>query len=269
MLRRLKTTCMEHLARLVVRLLSHPKVEKEFAGMISRTLDEDSVKTSLWSAMQYRPMPGHHWASRPNSVEEARYSIATRETAHYVTQYMASVPNFAHPYHVLNFCMDRLEMEGLILEFGVFSGGSINHIAKQTDRTVHGFDSFYGLPERWGNAPAGEFDRKGQLPEVASNVELHVGLFEQTLPGFITEHPGPVALLHVDCDLYSSAVAVLSALKNQIVPGTKIVFDEYFNYPTWQEHEYKAFQEFIRDTGRNYEYIAYTDKGFSVAVEIH
>lgn len=259
---------MDNLARLTVRILSHPKVENELSEVLSRALNDDSVKASLWSAMQYRPIPGQHWATRPNSVEEARYRIATREAAHYVTQHMPAAPNFAHPYHVLNFCMDRLEMDGEILEFGVFSGGSINHIAKQTERQVHGFDSFRGLPEKWGNAPAGEFDRRGRLPEVASNVELHVGLFEDTLPDFAAEHIGPIALLHIDCDLYSSACTVLSALKNQIVPGTKIVFDEYFNYPAWREHEYKAFQEFVQDTGKRYEYIAYTDKGFSVAVQI-
>ena len=29
-----------------------------------------------------------------------------------------------------------------------------------------------------------------------------------------------------------------------------IVFDEYFNYPGWRGHEFKAFQEFVAETGR-------------------
>lgn len=266
-MQKIKAAVIDNLARLTARILSHPRVAKEFANLLSRALNSDAVKASSWAAVQYRP-PGHHWATRPNSVEETRYRIATEETAEYVTRHMASAPNFAHPYHVLNYCMDRLEMEGDILEFGVFSGGSINHIARQTDRKVHGFDSFRGLPEGWGNAPAGEFDRQGRLPEVESNVELHVGLFDETLPHYLTAHPDPVALLHIDCDLYSSASTVLSALEDRIVSGTKIIFDEYFNYPTWQEHEYKAFQEFVHRTGKRYEYIAYTDKGFSVAVHV-
>ena len=29
------------------------------------------------------------------------------------------------------------------------------------------------------------------------------------------------------------------------MPGTIILFDEYFNYPNWEQHEFKAFQEFV------------------------
>jgi len=47
-----------------------------------------------------------------------------------------------------------------------------------------------------------------------------------------------------------------------------IVFNEYFNYPGWQEGEYKAFQEFISDTGLSYEYIGYNHLHEQVAVKI-
>lgn len=269
MLRKTKNAAIDTLVRLALRVLSHPQVEKKLAAVLARNLDDEEVRKALWAATQYRPATlEHHWGKRPNSVEEARYLAATRDTADYVTDNMPHAPNFAHPYHLLNFCLDRLKMEGGMLEFGVFSGGTINHIAGQTERQVHGFDTFRGLPEKWGNTPAGRWDMQGATPEVRPNVELHVGLFDDTLPGFVAEHPGPVAFLHIDCDLYSSTRTVLAALKEQIVPGTMIVFDEYFNYPTWREHEHKAFQEFIRESGRRYEYIAYADKGFSVAVRI-
>ena len=55
----------------------------------------------------------------------------------------------------------------------------------------------------------------------------------------------PVAFIHVDCDLYSSTKTIFSLLSDRIVPGTIILFDEYFNYPNWQQHEYKALQEFV------------------------
>ncbi len=41
-----------------------------------------------------------------------------------------------------------------------------------------------------------------------------------------------------------------------------------FNYPNWQDHEYKAFQEYIRDQDRRYEYLAFCARGGSVAVKI-
>jgi hypothetical protein len=41
------------------------------------------------------------------------------------------------------------------------------------------------------------------------------------------------------------------------VPGTVIAFDEYFNHPNWQQHEFKAFQEYVEENNVSYEYLAY------------
>ena len=65
------------------------------------------------------------------------------------------------------------------------------------------------------------------------NVQLHRGLFDRTLPGWLHDNIGPVTFLHIDCDLYSSTQSIFKALADRIVPGTIIVFDEYFNYPNW------------------------------------
>jgi hypothetical protein len=80
-------------------------------------------------------------------------------------------------------------------------------------------------------------------------------LFEETLPGFIEKHAGPIAFMHIDCDLYSSTRVVFDHLAERIVPGTVILFDEYFNYPGWQFGEYKAFQELVRDRNLGYKII--------------
>jgi hypothetical protein len=54
------------------------------------------------------------------------------------------------------------------------------------------------------------------------------------------------------------------------VAGTLIQFDEYFNYPGWQEGEYRAFKEFADANGVKFEYIGYTngDNAQQVAVRI-
>jgi hypothetical protein len=98
--------------------------------------------------------------------------------------------------------------------------------------------------------------------------ELVVGWFDQTLPGFVKKHQDPIALLHVDCDLYSSTVTILNNLKDQIVPGTVIVFDEYINYPGWQLDEFKAWQEHIKAWGIKYEYIGRVSRHQKVAIRI-
>jgi hypothetical protein len=33
------------------------------------------------------------------------------------------------------------------------------------------------------------------------------------------------------------------------------VFDEYFGYPGWQHHEFKAFQEFVHTNRVTYKYL--------------
>jgi hypothetical protein len=56
--------------------------------------------------------------------------------------------------------------------------------------------------------------------------------------------PRPVvAFVHADADLYSSTVLCLKemALRGRLVKGTVINFDEYWNYPDWQNGEYKAW----------------------------
>ena len=99
-----------------------------------------------------------------------------------------------------------------------------------------------------------------------ANVQLHQGFFAASLPGWVEKNPGPAAFIHVDSDLYEPARCVFEHLQDRIVPGTVIVFDEYFNYPNWQEHEYKAFQELVERCQVRYEYLAYAR--FQVAVRI-
>ena len=58
-----------------------------------------------------------------------------------------------------------------------------------------------------------------------------------------------------DCDLYSSTKTVFDNIYDRIVPNTVIQFDEYYNYPGWRNHEFKAFQEFCKKYSVEYEYI--------------
>jgi hypothetical protein len=53
-----------------------------------------------------------------------------------------------------------------------------------------------------------------------------------------------------------------------IGPGTVIVFDEYLNYPGWQEGEHKAFMEFIAETKLQFAYVAYIRTAMQVVVRI-
>lgn len=162
--------------------------------------------------------------------------------------------------------------EGLFAEFGVWRGTTINEIAEYVGNhtTVHGFDSFEGLPEDWyGEYRKGTFHMEEGLPQVRENVKLYPGWFDATVPQFASEHPDtPIAFLHVDCDLYSSTKTIFDGLGDRLRPGSVIVFDEYFNYPGWREHEYKAFQELVAARSLKYRYVAYNTREWNTAVQI-
>ncbi len=54
----------------------------------------------------------------------------------------------------------------------------------------------------------------------------------------------------------------------QSVQASSVTFDEYLNYPGWQNHEFKAFQEFIETSGLSYEYLVYNEMHEQVTVKI-
>jgi len=195
---------------------------------------------------------------------------AKKEAVEYIIANMPEAMVLADRDELMKFAFGQAPKEGLVVEFGVANGASLRHLAGLTPRRVHGFDSFGGLPEDWSGTreKTGAFTQRGKLPKVPANVTLHPGWFNETLPGFVAANPGPAAFIHVDCDIYSSTVTIFEALRERIGRGTVILFDEYFNYPGWRAHEYKAFQEFIASTGLAYEYIGVSAEKGHVAVII-
>ncbi|UCC68718.1 MAG: class I SAM-dependent methyltransferase [Armatimonadota bacterium] len=194
---------------------------------------------------------------------------ALRETGEYIEKVMPRLHSFADRYELLAFALARARMKsGVCCEFGVGDGSTVNFLASLLkDETVYGFDSFEGLPEDWRDGY-----RKGHFlarcPRVRPNVQLVVGRFKDTVPAFATQHPQPIKFVHMDCDLYSSTRAVLTGLSDSIVPGTVIVFDEYFNYPGWKDGEFRAFQEFVQARGLRYEYLGYCRYAEQVALVV-
>jgi hypothetical protein len=195
---------------------------------------------------------------------------ALQRSLDYVERAMPEALGFDTRRDLIAFSLTTVKVEGHYLEFGVFTGGTVRLIARRVGgRIVDGFDSFEGLPESWSgfNLGKGAFDLHGRLPRVPKNVRLHRGWFEDSLPAWLNANPGAVAFVHVDCDLYSATRTVLSLLADRIVPGTVIVFDEYFNFPNWEQHEYKAFQEFAAEHSVKYQYLAFARQQVAVRIE--
>lgn len=196
-----------------------------------------------------------------------------------------------YDYHQVYFdeCLSHVKNDGMWLEFGVYRGRSISYISSKKDGLVYGFDSFEGLHEFWDDQnPKGVYSLRGEIP-VGSiddsvpgsnpgmydssptlstkpwnpNIKLVKGYFEESLPIFLETHKENVAFMNIDSDLYSSAKTVLTLLKDRIVDGTIICFDEICDYPEFRNHEIKAFAEFLIDSNMDYDVIAYQYSSYS------
>jgi len=153
--------------------------------------------------------------------------------------------------------LQKASKSGIALEFGVYSGKTLNLIAEQFPFQTFGFDSFDGLPEFWREG----FDQgtfaTSSIPDVRG-ATIIVGLFQDTLPGFIGSLDKKISFIHLDADLYSSTKFALSQLNANIKKGCVIVFDEFMNYPDFENHEYLAFREWLEEFDRKCKPIAYT-----------
>ena len=222
--------------------------EDEVRNIVSELLDQDS-----------------------RNITRELYRRALHETCEYIENYMPFVnSNFKDRFELLEFAIKNVSIEGgLWLEFGVYKGKTIRFIADRSEKIVYGFDSFKGNPEDWRKEyRKGEFELEEIPTSLPQNAKIVPGWFKDSLPKFLDEHGSPVSFIHIDCDLYSSTKTVLDPLKDRFDDGSIIVFDEFFNYPGWKHHEFKAFTEFVQSNNKKYEYIGYVYKHSQVAIRI-
>ena len=151
---------------------------------------------------------------------------------------------------------DICDQRVLYLEFGVYRGRSMrtwSSMLHNPDSQLHGFDSFEGLPEAWDlSAEKGHFTLYGEVPVIDdSRVSFFKGWFSETLPRYILPTHDQL-FVNFDADLYSATKTALEFLKPHISTGTYLYFDEF----QAREHESKAFDEFLAETGWRFKVVA-------------
>lgn len=175
-------------------------------------------------------------------------------------------------------CLDVIKkdkMEGSILEFGMFEGWSISEMIlycrkNQMFHRFYGFEGFQGMPEtafRWNKGDGcSSYENTCSLLEqkLGRMDELMIipGLFKDTLTPELQKSISRAVLIHVDCDLYSSAVDVLSFCAPLFQKGTFVVFDEYID-----GHEKRAWEELTSKLSFNSKSFVGTDDTSRVAAE--
>jgi hypothetical protein len=212
-------------------------------------------------------------------IEHRMYEQASLASALYALEHMVTAKPFrARKYggggrfDLLEYALSLCTVDGFYGEFGVYKGETLTFMADRIDKVAYGFDSFEGLPADWFlGVGQGYFSLQGQMPDLKArqqNVRLVKGWFNESVPEFAAQIDGPAAFLHIDCDLYESTKTIFDGLADRIVPGTVILFDEYLNYPGWQNHEVKAFREFCEAHKVRYRYVGFAPTMFSVAVVV-
>jgi O-methyltransferase len=142
------------------------------------------------------------------------------------------------------YALDQKEL--LYLEFGVASGSSFFWWMKKNTNPnsfFRGFDTFEGLPEDWGGFKKGAMSfEQAQVND--GRAEFIKGIFQDSLHPFIESNKDMLQkkpkLIHMDADLFSSTIFVLSQLYPYLKKGDIIFFDE-FNVAN---HEFLAFKIF-------------------------
>jgi O-methyltransferase len=155
-------------------------------------------------------------------------------------------------------------------EFGVFRGESLfwwmSHLPHPESRFV-GFDTFTGLPERWrATEPEGAFNVYGRLPQTQDpRCSFQVGLFQDTLLPLINGHDFSKRLIiHLDADLFTSTLFVLTTLARHFKRGDIIFFDNFI----CSVDEFRAFDDFVKSFRIKYEVLGGVGEYIRVCVKI-
>lgn len=169
------------------------------------------------------------------------------------------------------------QLLGPILEFGSRSGFTSRCLGEtMAERNYPGklylYDSFEGLPEITSEVdlfnpevseqkvwfkgamamPDDTVERIGRDMQIfmqPSQFEIIKGFFSDTLPKALPEEP--VALVHIDCDLYQSTMEVLEALQENklLQDGAILMFDDYnTSRANPKRGERRALRDFLHHT---------------------
>ena len=191
------------------------------------------------------------------------------------SDHYSPVRDYNKRYQLYSFITEHYKQptrEIVYLEFGVAGGTSFRWWMEHNqnlDSRFFGFDTFEGLPEKWGS-----FYEKGDMsfamPDITdSRGKFIKGLFQNSLPGFIQENrhllsSGAQKVILMDADLYSATIFTLSQLFPFLKKGDIIMFDE-FNVAM---HEFKAYTEFVNNFYINLKPVVAVNNFYQVGFEV-
>ena len=155
------------------------------------------------------------------------------------------------------------------IEFGVAEGDSLKwwvENCRHEETVFMGFDTFEGLPEDWGTFKKGDMAYEiGALNIADTRLSVYKGLFQETLNQALEKlQTNRRHVIHLDADLFTSTLFVLTQLFRFLKKDDILIFDE-FSTPT---HEFTAFKIFTESCYIKYEVLTAACNYTFVAIRI-
>ena len=148
--------------------------------------------------------------------------------------------DFPRIIHICHYVLETEYLGGAMVEFG----GHVGHTAKLmlaiSERPLHMYESFMGLPES-GKMKV-TFEQMMDNFIGCQKPIVHAGWFKDLTAEDI---PDRISLAHIDCDVYSSITEALTLVYGRMVRGGVILIDDY-EHPEWEEVK-TATDDFFRD----------------------
>lgn len=139
-------------------------------------------------------------------------------------------------YVLWTLAQQALATPGEFVECGVYQGGTARLLAevvsrRRSDRHIHLFDTFGGMPEtdvvdlhKPGDFVDTSIRRVKRLVGHDGVVFYHPGHIPETFAGL---NDVRIALAHVDVDVYQSVLDCCEFIYPRLVPGGVMIFDDY------------------------------------------
>ena len=155
------------------------------------------------------------------------------------------------------------------IEFGVAQGTAFKWWVewnKNPNSRFFGFDTFTGLPEDFGVMKKHDYNTLGIFPDIQdSRVKFIPGLFQDSFPEFLINYSSKQRkVIHLDADLYSSTLFVLTNIYPYLKKDDILIFDE-FGVPT---HEFRAYTDFTSSYYVDFEILGAINNYLQVAFRI-
>lgn len=162
--------------------------------------------------------------------------------------------------------LDLDKIKGDIVEFGIFTGSSFRHIINieskyNVETKFFGLDSFEGFPDSSHpffikNNFVASYEKTKKIEKInPDRIDILKGFFSDTIVANKALNNSKFKFVHIDCDLYVSAIDPIKFVADKLVPGAYIMLDDFTNIDQNNLSIRNAFYSIFRE--KDFEKVGY------------